>query len=133
MWVQSLDPEETLGEGMTTHSSIVAWRIPWTEQPGRPQSIGLQTVGHNRSDLTHMHHYDCHILSSMYVCICHLSIYPCIQPPTICLCTYLSFNYLSTYLSTHPPICLSIQSLIRYLPFLSLIDASIQCNRSRQH
>ena len=32
---------------MATHSSILAWRIPWTEEPGRPQSMGLQTVGHN--------------------------------------------------------------------------------------
>ena len=33
---------------MTTHSSILAWRIPWTEQPGRVQSMGLQRVEHNR-------------------------------------------------------------------------------------
>ena len=35
------------GEGMTTHSSILAWRIPWTEDPGRLQSMGKQRVGHN--------------------------------------------------------------------------------------
>ena len=35
------------GGGMATHSSILAWRIPWTEEPGRQQSIGSQRVGHN--------------------------------------------------------------------------------------
>jgi len=39
-WVQSLGQEDPLEEGMTTHTSILAWRIPWTEEPGKPQSIG---------------------------------------------------------------------------------------------
>ena len=34
---------------MATHSSILAWEIPWTEEPGRLQSVGLQTVGHSKS------------------------------------------------------------------------------------
>ena len=37
----------SLEEGMATHSSILAWRIPWAEEPGRLQSIGLQKVGHD--------------------------------------------------------------------------------------
>ena len=45
--VQSLGGEDPLGEGMATHSSILAWRIPWTEDPGGLQSIGSQRVGHN--------------------------------------------------------------------------------------
>ena len=40
--VQSLGREDPLEEGMATHSSIPAWRIPWTEEPGRLQSTGLQ-------------------------------------------------------------------------------------------
>ena len=44
-WVQSLDWEDPLEEGMATHSSILTWRIPWTEEPGGLQSIGLQRVG----------------------------------------------------------------------------------------
>ena len=47
MWVQSLDREDTLKESMAAPSSILAWRIPWTEKPGRLQSIGLQRVGHD--------------------------------------------------------------------------------------
>ena len=40
-----------LEEGMATHSNVLAWRIPWTEEPGGLESTGLQRVGHNRSDL----------------------------------------------------------------------------------
>ena len=40
-WVQSLGQENPLDLGMVTHSSIFAWRIPWTEEPGAPQSIAL--------------------------------------------------------------------------------------------
>ena len=39
-WVRSLSQEDPLEEGMATHSSILAWRIPWTEDPGRLQSMG---------------------------------------------------------------------------------------------
>ena len=45
-WVQSLDWEDPLEEGMATHSSILAWKIPWTEEePGELQSMELQRVG----------------------------------------------------------------------------------------
>ena len=45
--VRSLGQEEPLEEGMAIHSSILAWRIPWTEEPGGLQSIGLQRVKHD--------------------------------------------------------------------------------------
>ena len=44
-----------LEQGMATHCSILAWRIPWTEEAGRLQSIGSQRVGHDRSDLAGTH------------------------------------------------------------------------------
>ena len=44
---RSLGQEDPLEEGMATHASILAWRIPWTEEPGRLQSIGSQRVEHN--------------------------------------------------------------------------------------
>ena len=47
MWVISLDQEDPLEKGMATHSSILAWKIPWTEEPGRLQSMGSQRVGHD--------------------------------------------------------------------------------------
>ena len=40
-------PENPLEKGMATHSSILAWKIPWTEEPGGLQSMGLQKVGHD--------------------------------------------------------------------------------------
>ena len=45
-WVQALGREDTVKKGMATHSIILAWRIPWTEEPGGLQSVGLQRVGH---------------------------------------------------------------------------------------
>ena len=44
MWVQSLSEEDPLEEEMATHSSILAWKIPWTEEPGGLQSVGSQRV-----------------------------------------------------------------------------------------
>ena len=44
--VQSLGQEDPLEKEMATHSSILAWRVPWTEEPGRLQSIGLQRIRH---------------------------------------------------------------------------------------
>ena len=46
-WVGSLGWEDPLEEGIATHSSILAWRIPWTEEPDRLQSMGLQKVEHD--------------------------------------------------------------------------------------
>ena len=57
MWVRSLDGEDPMEEGMATHSNILAWRIPWTEEPGWLQSTGLQGVGHDWSDLACTHTY----------------------------------------------------------------------------
>ena len=48
--VHSLGQEDPLEKGMATHSSILAWRIPWTEEPGGLQTMGLQRVWHNLSD-----------------------------------------------------------------------------------
>jgi len=47
MQVRSLGWEDTLEKGMATCSSILAWRMPWTEEPGRLQPMGSQGVGHN--------------------------------------------------------------------------------------
>ena len=46
-WVLSLGQEDPLEKGLATHFSILAWRIPWAEEPGGPQSVGLQRIGHN--------------------------------------------------------------------------------------
>ena len=46
-WVQSLGQEDPLEKEMTTYSSTLAWKIPWMEEPGRLQSMGLQRVRHD--------------------------------------------------------------------------------------
>ena len=46
-WVRFLGWEDPLEKGVATHSSLLAWRIPWTEEPGRLQSMGLQRGGHD--------------------------------------------------------------------------------------
>ena len=50
MWVQPIDQGDPLKEEMATHPSILAWEIPWTEEPGELQSMGSQRIGH---DLKH--------------------------------------------------------------------------------
>ena len=63
-WVQSLGREDSLEKGMATHSSILAWRIPWTEEPGRLQSMGWQTIRHAwvRLSLSHQGPLPSHLL-----------------------------------------------------------------------
>ena len=57
-------------KGMATHSSIPAWRILWTEEPGGLQSIGSQRVGHDRNDLAHTHRWigSVQLLSRVWLC-----------------------------------------------------------------
>ena len=52
-WVRSLDQEDPLEKDMATHASTLAWRIPWTEEPGRLWSMGSQRVRHDWSDWAH--------------------------------------------------------------------------------
>ena len=57
-WVRSLGQEDPLEKEVATHSSILAWRIPWTEESGGLQSTGSQRVGHDRaSDLIYLFNY----------------------------------------------------------------------------
>ena len=64
-WVQSLGQEDPLEEGMATHSSVLAWRIPWTEEPGGLQSMGLQRVRLGNSATTMEIHHSAKIDLSM--------------------------------------------------------------------
>ena len=87
-WVR----EDLLEKDTATHSSILAWRIPWTEDPGGLQSIWLQRVGHNWSDLAHTHSH-CPIASCLGLRTCCFlvpslgsatSVFPttCVSPTT---------------------------------------------------
>ena len=61
--LRSLGQEDPLEEGRAIHSSILAWRILWTEEPGRLQSMGSQRVRHDCNDLAHMHSLDIYLIS----------------------------------------------------------------------
>ena len=61
MWVRSLGQEDPLEEGIATHSSILAWRIPWTEDP---KSLESQRVGHDRSVLAHTQAHSASVFQS---------------------------------------------------------------------
>ena len=56
-WVVSLDQEYLLEKGMTTHSSIFAWKIPWTEEPGGLQSLGSQSRTQLSTYMGAIHYY----------------------------------------------------------------------------
>ena len=59
-WIQSLGQEDPLEKGMATRSSIPAWEIPWTVEPGGLQSVGSQRVRNDWSDLARMHRWFIH-------------------------------------------------------------------------
>ena len=60
IWVWSLGWEDPLEKGTVTHSSILTWKIPWTEEPGRLQSLRLQRVKHDWATLTSLHFFHFH-------------------------------------------------------------------------
>ena len=67
MWVRSLGQEDPLEKGMAIHSSILAWRIPWTEESCGLQSIGWQRVRQDCSDFAHTHtHTHTHTYTSYF-------------------------------------------------------------------
>ena len=87
-WVGSLGWEDPLKEETATHSSILAWRIPWTEGPGGLQSVGSQRVGHDWSDWAHTRYFplDCeHIKDNSRLLLCLYS-------PKVCAGHAVSFQ-----------------------------------------
>ena len=92
-WLRSLGWEDPLERGMATHSSILAWRIPWTEKPGGLQSMGSQRVGHGWATNTHSHTH----INSIYVSIpiSQFHIYVLIYDICFSLSDLLSFPHSS--------------------------------------
>ena len=70
MQVWSLGQKDPLEEGMATHSGILAWKIPWTEELSRLQSMGLQRVGHDRATNT----YTALFISTVWETLCKITI-----------------------------------------------------------
>ena len=76
MWVRSLGWEDPLEKEMSTHSSILAWEITWTEEPGRLQCAGSQRVRHDLATKQ----------QQMCVCVCtHMAYTWFIVPYTVCM------------------------------------------------
>ena len=74
---QSLGWEDPLEKEMAIHSSILAWEIPWTEEPGRPESMGSQKVGHDRGTNTHTHtHTESKLTSSLALTLTFRLLFP---------------------------------------------------------
>ena len=81
-WILSLDREDPLGKEMATCSSILAWRIPWAEEPGGLQSTGSQRVGHSWATnifTFNSFKWTAKLLSHTYTCILSLPDFPPIQ------------------------------------------------------
>jgi len=66
-WVWSRGWEDAQQRGMAAYSSVFAWRIPWTEEPGRLQSMGSQTVRHTTNTHAHIHTVEKNLKKYMYV------------------------------------------------------------------
>ena len=76
-WVRSLGWEDPLEKEMATHYSVLAWRIPWIEEPGRLQSMGLQRVGHDWATSLSLHSHfifklSIVLLSSLFILFLNL-------------------------------------------------------------
>ena len=89
MWIQSLGQEDSLEEEMAIHPSVLAWRIPWTEEPGRLQSIELHRVWHDWSNLACMCIYIYIYTQSVYV---HMMLLP-----NYFWFFFLAFNYMTFF------------------------------------
>ena len=116
MRVWSLCWEDPLKEGMATHSSILSWRIPWTEEPGGLQSMGLQRVGHWSNLAQHTHtiiytftyssflphnYYSFTVFNVTYICEnfnCEIltNVYNCVT-----LTPFMSMTYFTMFLKNH--------------------------------
>ena len=79
--VRSLGQKDPLEKGMATHSRILAWRTPWTEEPGGLQSMGLQRVGHDWATQLNWTKLSCSFTLNIFFCLC-------IWPDFLC-CVYV--------------------------------------------
>ena len=114
MWVQSLGGEDPLKEGVTTFSSILAWRIPWTEEPGGLQSIGLHRVRQDWSHLT------C-IQSSCFIFIFFIFFKVIVLIHWFCCCFYRKYH---DFQVLHQLRSLIVTALV-FAPFLLFFAAGL--------
>ena len=99
--VQSLGREDPLEDGMATHSSMLAWRIPWTEEPGRLQSIASQRVEHGWNDLAPTNNDVSMPSVTLIICMNLVSTFPLILRLFLCSedsATSFCLSYIIIYL-----------------------------------
>ena len=105
MWetrVQSLGREDPLEKEMATHSSTIAWRIPWMEEPDGLQSMGSQRVGHDRTTSLSFFFYIRHVSwapGEAHACLLHLGLRtPMIEKTVVTKNTFAAKNLFSLFL-----------------------------------
>ena len=126
MWVQSLGREDLLEKGIATHSSILAWRIPWTEEPGELQSMESQRVGHDSGDLACI----CFTCQYMFPCYSPLAYpilptcrpHPRVHKSTLYVCISIAVLQIVPSVPSFqiPYICINIQYLFSSFCLTSL-------------
>ena len=84
-WVQPLGRENPLEKEMATHSSILAWRIPWTEEPGRLQSIRLQPVRHDGNNIACTHTVHIYVNANLQIHPTGCFLARCLYVYSLCL------------------------------------------------
>ena len=100
-WVRSLGREDPLEKVMAIHSSILAWRIPRTEQPDGPQSVGSQRVGHDWTANTHIYtNTQCDLELTFTTC---LACFKCSAKGFVCIISLNSYNPLMNSALHHYP------------------------------
>ena len=129
-WVRSLGPEDPLENAMATHSSTRAWKIPWTEEPSRLQSMGSQRVGHDWATSLHFHSLPFY---AYLLCLVIL------LPESTVLCGFhklLTFLGLSVYWEVSDHCCLLKRLLLTITEFIPppsfvswlFVHSQIACN-----
>ena len=112
-WVRSLGQEDSLEKEMATHSSILAWRIPWTEEPGGLQSTGSRRVGHNwATSLSLKRKWKCQSLCCVWLFVTPWTEYTCSNFLTLFLLflSYTHFVYV-IQINCHLNLCFLIDFL----------------------
>ena len=115
-WVRSLDREDPMEKNMATHSSTLAWKIPWIEEPDRLQSIGLQRFGYDCVTSLSLSCSRCrasfHLLFAIVLCLLALLLF--FAKESVQFCSFLSLSFLLVCKSLHTCVCSVAQSRVTF-------------------
>ena len=126
-WVRSLDREDPMEKNMATHSSTLAWKIPWIEEPDRLQSIGLQRFGYDCVTSLSLSCSRCwasfHLLFAIVLCFLALLLF--FAKESVQFCSFLSLSFLLVCKSLHMCVCSVAQSCVTFCNPMILPGSSI--------